>query len=63
MVTIMQIRLSRIQRGPISGSYRILRGGSWKDSDVEFLRVAYRSQLDQPLSINTIGFRCAKDAR
>jgi formylglycine-generating enzyme required for sulfatase activity len=49
--------------GPISGSYRILRGGSWKDSDVEFLRVAYRSQLDQPLSINTIGFRCAKDAR
>jgi formylglycine-generating enzyme required for sulfatase activity len=50
-------------KGPVSGSYRVLRGGSWKDSDVEFLRVSYRSQLDQPLAINTIGFRCVKDTK
>jgi len=45
--------------GPSSGTYRVLRGGSWNDL-TSFLRVAPRSNLN-PMILNDLdGFRCAK---
>lgn len=49
----------RNPRGPESGIFRVIRGGSWGSSTM-FLRVTYRS-FSQVFS-NVIGFRCAKDA-
>jgi formylglycine-generating enzyme required for sulfatase activity len=45
--------------GPASGTYRVLRGGSWH-SDSYFLRVAFRSYYYPGLVSRTIGFRCAR---
>jgi formylglycine-generating enzyme required for sulfatase activity/predicted Ser/Thr protein kinase len=46
-------------RGPVSGSYRVFRGGSWND-DASFTRCAYRGN-DWPNYANRfIGFRLAR---
>ncbi len=48
-------------RGPFTGKYRSMRGGSWKDFD-NFLR-ASRRNYDLPAGrFNYIGFRCAQSA-
>ncbi len=48
--------------GPISGQYRVLRGGSWNGPDYYALS-AYRYYGGAPgLIYNYVGFRCAKDA-
>ena len=47
--------------GPITGTYKVLRGGSWIYS-VTFLRVAARSVEEPSYSSDFIGFRCAADA-
>jgi formylglycine-generating enzyme required for sulfatase activity len=48
--------------GPDSGQLRVLRGGSWADTDIS-LRVTHRF-TDYPDHIigNAFGFRCAKEA-
>ena len=45
-------------RGPSSGEYRVLRGGSWT-SNVNYLRTADRAGDDPGYSYSHIGFRCA----
>lgn len=47
--------------GPISGAYRVVRGGSWSDPTVN-LRCAYRLAVQPPGRIGYIGFRCARTA-
>jgi formylglycine-generating enzyme required for sulfatase activity len=49
--------------GPDTGTYKVLRGGGWQNSD-NYLRTSYRISL-LPLMIlsrnNSVGFRCADD--
>jgi formylglycine-generating enzyme required for sulfatase activity/tRNA A-37 threonylcarbamoyl transferase component Bud32 len=44
--------------GPVSGKYRVLRGGSWLNDDYH-ARTTYRTKLRPTDSGNSIGFRCA----
>lgn len=46
-------------RGPASGSYRVLRGGSW-DSNASDARCANRERKSPSSTVNEIGFRCVK---
>ena len=46
-------------KGPHSGMYRILRGGSWAD-EAKYLTCAYRSWARPKERGPNIGFRCAK---
>ncbi|MFN7921183.1 MAG: SUMF1/EgtB/PvdO family nonheme iron enzyme [Bryobacteraceae bacterium] len=51
----------RNPKGPATGQYRVIRGGSWADVP-KFLTTAYRSWA-RPLERSpNIGIRCAKDA-
>ena len=43
-------------RGPATGSYRVLRGGSWGNS-ASSCRVTFRSSRDPSYRINHLGFR------
>ena len=44
--------------GPDTGTYKVLRGGSWTDVAIA-LRVACREYGNPPTEYNLIGFRCA----
>jgi formylglycine-generating enzyme required for sulfatase activity len=44
--------------GPLSGNYRVLRGGSWASVDIN-ARSAYRLRYDPASSAFSIGFRCS----
>lgn len=44
--------------GPVTGNYKVLRGGGWGNND-SGLRVAARGNYNPALRINSIGFRCA----
>ena len=46
-------------RGPDSGEYRVLRGGSWNDDDT-FARCAKRGFDSAFSTFNAYGFRCVK---
>jgi len=49
-------------RGPVSGSYRVLRGGGW-DGEAISCRSASRNYLRNPaISYSYIGFRCVRAA-
>ncbi len=52
----------RNPRGPISGRYKVVRGGSWKSAPV-MLRSATRSGASPDRRAATIGFRCARSTR
>jgi len=44
--------------GPSSGTYRVLRGGSWGDN-TRVIRAAFRSHFNLPAFWDyNIGFRC-----
>ena len=47
-------------RGPESGVYRVLRGGSWAD-EAKYLTCAYRSWARPAERSPNIGFRSAKN--
>ncbi|MES1257399.1 MAG: SUMF1/EgtB/PvdO family nonheme iron enzyme [Acidobacteriota bacterium] len=49
-------------KGPDTGLYRVLRGGSWFDVPPLFLTSSYRSWARQKERSPTIGFRCAVSA-
>ena len=46
-------------KGPSSGKYRVLRGGSWSD-DTRYMRCADRVRCDPDLRFNDDGFRYAR---
>lgn len=46
-------------RGPTSGQYRVLRGGSWVN-DSNYLRCAYRNGVTSDFAYNFDGFRCVR---
>ena len=48
--------------GPTTGSYRVLRGGSWYDS-ASYCRVAFRRNRYPGISSYTIGFRLSRSSR
>ena len=45
--------------GPTTGSYRVLRGGSW-DGNEGSVRSANRGRLYPVIRVNDVGFRCAR---
>ena len=45
--------------GPATGSYRVIRGGSW-GSSATHCRVAFRSHYTPTLSYNSVGFRIVR---
>jgi serine/threonine-protein kinase len=49
----------RNPRGPSSGEYRVLRGGSWV-SGSRYLRAAYRVRSAPDYRVDYYGFRCAR---
>lgn len=51
---------SRDPQGPLRGSFRVLRGGSWMERPLE-LRVSHRGWDEMTYWGPTLGFRCATD--
>ncbi|MEP7152398.1 MAG: SUMF1/EgtB/PvdO family nonheme iron enzyme [Nitrospira sp.] len=51
---------SRDPQGPLRGTFRVLRGGSWMERPLE-LRASYRAWDDMTYWGPTLGFRCATD--
>jgi iron(II)-dependent oxidoreductase len=49
-------------KGPSSGQFRVLRGGSWNIND-SYCRLTYRNWFFPSLRGNNIGFRCAQDKK
>ncbi len=49
-------------QGPASGSYRVLRGGSWVSAG-DGVRSAARDGVDPTNGVNLSGFRCASSSR
>jgi formylglycine-generating enzyme required for sulfatase activity len=50
----------RNPKGPSTGEYRVLRGGSWAyEPDLD--RSAYRNWNISTIRLDTLGFRCAQD--
>jgi len=47
-------------QGPLSGTFRVLRGGDWSHSPLE-LRASFRGWDDMTYWGPTLGFRCAAD--
>lgn len=48
-------------KGPDSGTYRVLRGGSWFNDFSDFLDAAYRVNFLPGVQGNYVGFRLAED--
>jgi len=46
-------------QGPSSGTYRVLRGGSWSDNEA-LVRSAFRLRNDPVYADNDFGFRCTR---
>ena len=47
-------------RGPVSGEYRVLRGGAWINDDLS-ARSFVRSHILRSSAVNDVGFRCAQE--
>jgi sulfatase modifying factor 1 len=48
--------------GPASGQYRVIRGGSWADTETRLLTVYFRNFTAPDTAQPTIGFRCVRPA-
>ncbi|HEB02901.1 MAG TPA: hypothetical protein ENI12_06690 [Nitrospirae bacterium] len=49
-------------QGPVSGSDKVLRGGSWDDLP-RYIRVSYRLRLSPEFKNSRNGFRCARSSQ
>lgn len=47
--------------GPQDGDLRVIRGGSWSDSDIGALRTASREGKQPDSGYPTVGFRCVRE--
>lgn len=47
-------------QGPETGRYRVIRGGSWADTETRLLTVYYRNFTAPDTAQPTIGFRCVR---
>lgn len=56
-----RISPTRDPQGPLRGTFRVLRGGSWMERPLE-LRAGYRGWDEMTYWGPTLGFRCAVDA-
>jgi formylglycine-generating enzyme required for sulfatase activity len=45
--------------GPSSGSWRVLRGGSWNENNYAYIRCAFRNRYTPTQRYSLVGFRCA----
>lgn len=54
-----KIASSKNPTGPMSGNFRVLRGGSWRSDNSRYLRAVDRGFCGPVLKISYIGFRCA----
>ncbi len=54
--------ISKNPTGPATGSFRVLRGGSWRSDNSRYLRTVDRGFAGPVLKISYIGFRCAVPA-
>ena len=50
-------------KGPVTGTYRVLRGGSWYNNDPDRLRSALRCNLYPEIRGCSIGFRAAEGSK
>jgi formylglycine-generating enzyme required for sulfatase activity len=46
-------------KGPVDGTRRIIRGGSWYNDEVFFFSTPYRYRSDPNVRSDEVGFRCA----
>lgn len=51
-----QMTLQKDPKGTVSGKYKIIRGGSWKD-DENSMRVSNRGKIEPDVRLDDIGFR------
>jgi formylglycine-generating enzyme required for sulfatase activity/DNA-directed RNA polymerase subunit RPC12/RpoP len=56
-----QISPEKNPLGPQSSKYRVIRGGGW-NNPASGVRIVQRTGLNPDLSLDTLGFRCAKDS-
>ncbi|MDP7290374.1 MAG: SUMF1/EgtB/PvdO family nonheme iron enzyme [Phycisphaerae bacterium] len=55
------VSAARNPKGPSSGTFRVVRGGSWGSSGPALFRAANRGLKLPGGSGLSVGFRCAKD--
>ncbi len=48
--------------GPATGRYKVIRGGSWADTETRLATVYYRNFTAPDTAQPTVGFRCAAPA-
>ena len=46
--------------GPVTGILRVIKGGSWADSDLAVVRASYRGGESVDNRNNVVGFRCSR---
>jgi formylglycine-generating enzyme required for sulfatase activity len=49
-------------QGPAGGNFRVVRGGSWFETE-NYFRSSYRVGIEPSRHNNGIGFRCARSAQ
>jgi formylglycine-generating enzyme required for sulfatase activity/tRNA A-37 threonylcarbamoyl transferase component Bud32 len=52
---------SRNPFGPLTGAYRVARGGAWDSNLNLYVRASYRQYFSPHTKNSDLGFRCAKD--
>lgn len=62
MRTYYSVGTKKYPKGPATGKYKVLRGGSWINYP-DSLRSAFRRWSQPDVRFNDTGFRCAKDSK
>jgi iron(II)-dependent oxidoreductase len=57
------LNLTQNPRGPETGEFKALKGGSWRSQNPNLARCTVRAYQRPEYSSNFVGFRCAVEAR